>query len=96
MAGMTIGSVVDAKLDDKFHAILTLDIDSNVKIPDDSNASIVSEGIMGKKYIEIEPGGSMDYLASGGEFSYTQDAMVMEELIDRIVSIGKANKKNCK
>ena len=96
MAGMTIGSVVDAQLDDKFHAILTLDIDSSVQIPDDSNASIVSEGIMGKKYIEIEPGGSPDYLAPGGEFSYTQDAMVMEELIDRIVSIGKANKKNCK
>ncbi len=95
MAGMTIGSVVNARLDEKFHAILTLDIDENVKIPDDSNASIVSAGIMGSKYIEIEPGGSLDFIMPGGEFSYTQDAMVIEELIDRIISIGKANKKNC-
>ena len=51
---------------------------------------------MGNKYIEIEPGGSPDYLAPGGEFAYTQDAMVLEELIDRIIGIGKANRKNCK
>ncbi len=95
MAGMTIGSVTNAELDDKFHAILTLDIIDSVKIPDDSSASIVSSGIMGSKYIEIEPGGSSDYIAPGGEFAYTQDAMVIEELIDRIISIGKANRKSC-
>lgn len=95
MAGMTIGTVTNAVLDDKFHAILTLDIIDSVKIPDDSSASIVSSGIMGSKYIEIEPGGSPDYIAPGGEFAYTQDAMVIEELIDRIISIGKANRKNC-
>lgn len=96
LAGMTVGSVADATLDNNFNAILTLDINNNVKIPDDSSASIVSSGLMGNKYIEIEPGGSADYLKSGGEFSYTQDAMVIEELIDRIISIGKANRKNCK
>ena len=31
-------------------------------------------------------------IAPGGEFSYTQDAMVIEELLDRIVGIGKANR----
>lgn len=95
MAGMNIGTVTNAVLDDKFHAILTLDIIDSVKIPDDSSASIVSSGIMGNKYIEIEPGGSPDYIAPGGEFAYTQDAMVIEELIDRIISIGKANRKSC-
>lgn len=92
MAGVNIGKVSNAQLDRDFKAILTLDVDKNVKIPDDSSASIVSSGIMGKKYIEIEPGGSFDYILPGGEFSYTQDAMVIEELIDRIISIGKANK----
>ena len=85
LAGMDIGRVVNAQLDDHFHAILTLDISEHV-----------SSGLMGNKYIEIEPGGSPDYLAPGGEFAYTQDAMVLEELIDRIIGIGKANRKNCK
>ena len=59
MAGVNIGKVVNARLDDHFHAILTLDVKENVKIPDDSSASIVSSSIMGEKYIEIEPGGSI-------------------------------------
>ena len=96
LAGVDIGRVVGAKLDEHFKAILTLDIKENVKIPDDSSASIVSSGIMGAKYIEIEPGGSMDYLQPGGEFSYTQDAMVLEELVDRIIGIGKANRNKGK
>ena len=93
LAGVTIGQVVDAKLDADFKAILTLELDDNVKSPDDSSASIVSAGIMGSKYIEIEPGGSPDFIQPGGEFAYTQDAMVIEELIDRIISIGKSSKK---
>lgn len=93
MAGVDIGRVMNAKLDEHFKAILTLDIKEGILIPDDSSASIVSSGLMGKKYIEIEPGGSLDYIPHGGEFSYTQDAMVLEELMDRIISIGKSNRK---
>ena len=93
LAGMTIGQVVDAKLDEHFNAIMTLNVRDDVLIPDDSSASIVSSGLMGNKYIEIEPGGSPDYIQPGGIISYTQDALVIEELIDRIISIGKANQK---
>jgi len=92
MAGVTIGKVVDARLDEHFKAVMTLEIKEGINIPDDSSASIVSAGLMGAKYIEIEPGGSEDYLAPGSEFSYTQDAMVIEELLDRIVSMGKAKR----
>lgn len=95
VAGVNVGKVVSAKLDDNFKAVLTLEIRDSVRIPDDSSASIVSSGLMGAKYIEIEPGGSEDMLEPGDEFSYTQDAMVLEELLDRIVSIGKANRKPC-
>ncbi len=96
LAGMDIGRVVDAKLDNNFKAILKMEIKESILIPDDSSASIVSSGIMGAKYIEIEPGGSEDYLSAGNEFSYTQDAMVIEELIERIIGIGKANRQQNK
>ena len=96
LAGMDIGRVVDAKLDDNFKAILTLELNDNVEIPDDSSAAIVSSGIMGAKYIEIEPGGSEDILTNGSEFAYTQDAMVLEELIERIIGIGKAKRQDKK
>lgn len=96
LAGMDIGRVVDAKLDKSFKAVLTLEINDEVKLPEDSSAAIVSSGIMGAKYIEIEPGGSEENLSPGSEFSYTQDAMVIEELIERIIGIGKAKRNNKK
>ena len=96
VAGMDVGRVVGAKLDDNFKAIMTLEVKEAVKLPDDSSAAIVSSGVMGNKYIEIEPGGSEDMIAPGGEFSYTQDAMVLEELIERIIGIGKAKRKKKK
>ena len=85
-----------SKLDKDFKAILTLQIKDSVKLPDDSSAAIVSSGIMGNKYIEIEPGGSEDLLSQGDEFAYTQDAMVLEELVERIIGIGKAKRQNNK
>lgn len=92
MAGVDIGRVVNARLASNYNAILTLEIKDGIHIPDDSSASIVSSGLMGSKYIEIEPGGSEDFLTNDSEFSYTQDAMVLEELLDRIVAIGKAKR----
>lgn len=96
VSGVDVGRVIAAELDENFNAVLTLEIKDAVKIPDDSSASIVSSGLMGAKYIEIDVGSSEDYLEPNGEFEYTQDAMVLEELLDRIVSIGKSNKENKK
>ena len=96
MSGVTIGRVTAAKLDENFNSKLTLEIDSKYKIPDDSSASIVSFGLIGGKYVEIEVGGSEEYIKSGDSISYTQDAMVLEELLDRIISIGKTKKSSNK
>jgi len=93
LAGVDVGRVVGAHLDERFNAVLRLEIIDGLKIPDDSSASIVSNSIMGSKYIEIEPGGSEDFLPDGGQFNYTQDAMILQELLDRIVAIGKSKKK---
>ncbi len=94
LAGMDIGRVVSARLDNNFKAVLTLEVKDQIRLPEDSSAAIVSSGVMGNKYIEIEPGGSEDMLSPGSEFSYTQDAMVLEELIERIIGIGKAKRQN--
>ena len=97
MAGIDIGKVINAKIDPNYKAVLTLEIKDGVKVPLDSSASIVSDGVLGNKYIEIEPGGDEEYLQDDEEFAYTQDAMVLEELLDRIIGIGKAkNKKDVK
>lgn len=93
MAGLDVGRVVNSVLDGNYRATLTLQIKSHIQIPEDSSAAIVSSGIMGNKYIEIEPGGAEEFIAPEGEFSYTQDAMILDELIDRVISLGKAKRK---
>jgi len=93
MSGITIGRVIAAELDENFNSKLTLEIDSKYKIPEDSSASIVSFGLIGGKYVEIEVGGAEEYLKGGDSINYTQDAMVLEELLDRIISMGKAKRK---
>lgn len=90
-AGVKVGKVTNTKLDKHFQTIVTLSID-NIKIPRDSSASIESVGILSGKMISIQAGGDEEFLKPGESFSYTQDAMVIPELIERVVSMSK-NKK---
>lgn len=92
LSGVNIGRVSEAKLDENFNSRLTLNISKKYKIPEDSSASIVSFGLIGGKYVEIEVGGSDEFIPENGSISYTQDAIVLEELLDRIIAMGK-NKK---
>ncbi len=96
MSGVSIGRVVNSTLDEHFKSILTFEIDSQYRIPDDSSASIVSFGLIGGKYVEIDVGGSEDYLKPDATIDYTQDAMVLEELLERIISMGKSKHDSTK
>ena len=93
MSGVNIGRVISSELDKNFNSRLTLELDSKYKIPDDSSASIVSFGLIGGKYVEIEVGGSEDYIPPEGTIEYTQDAMILEDLLARIISMGQAKRK---
>jgi hypothetical protein len=42
--------------------------------------------------VEIEVGGSEEFIEPEGEIGYTQDAMVLEELLDRMIALGKSKK----
>lgn len=93
MAGVDVGRVVDAHLDENFNAVLKLEIKDGLLIPDDSSASIVSSSIMGRKYIEIDPGGSDEYLKDGDQFEQVQPAIILQEVLDRLIaSVGNKNK----
>lgn len=92
LSGINIGRVSEAILDENFNTRLTLSISKKYKIPDDSSASIVSFGLIGGKYVEIEVGGSDDFIPENGSVNYTQDAIVLEELLERIIAMGKSKR----
>jgi phospholipid/cholesterol/gamma-HCH transport system substrate-binding protein len=87
MAGVTIGRVAAIELDpQRFDAVVTLQINERFnEIPDDSEASILTAGLLGGNYIGIGPGGSMDALRDGDEMLLTQSALILERLVSRFL-----------
>ena len=91
MAGVTIGRVTDIEFDPvSLQAVVTFVIDSRYdQIPEDSDASILTAGLLGSQYIGLTPGGSPEYLAEGSELFFTQSAVVLENLIGRFLVRGE-------
>ncbi len=87
MAGVTIGRVTGVEFDgDSLEAVVTFVIDKQYdKIPDDSDASVLTSGLLGSQYIGLQPGGSDIYLEEGSEILFTQSAVVLENLIGRFL-----------
>jgi phospholipid/cholesterol/gamma-HCH transport system substrate-binding protein len=54
-------------------------------IPDDSDASILTAGLLGSQYVGLQPGGSDMYLEDGSEILFTQSAVVLENLIGKFL-----------
>ena len=91
MSGIKIGSVTSQTLDNKsYDAVLTFAIDPAIKLPDDSTAKITSEGLLGGKFIALEPGGSETLLSDGGTITYTQGALDLWALVSDYMFSGKS------
>ncbi|MEG8229503.1 outer membrane lipid asymmetry maintenance protein MlaD [Candidatus Rickettsia tasmanensis] len=87
ISGIKIGSVKKITLDpNSFYASVSLNINDDVKIPKDSKAQVVTSGLLGGKYISIVPGNDDENLAANEEIKYTQSAINIESLINKIVS----------
>jgi phospholipid/cholesterol/gamma-HCH transport system substrate-binding protein len=90
IAGVTIGRVARIAVDPVYgEAIVTLDIQSDIRVPRDTGAAIQTEGILGGRYVALLPGGDEEFLAEGGTITDTQGAMVLENLIgDFLTNMG--------
>ena len=87
LAGVKIGSVTGITLDPKSYlAAAQLSINEAVALPDDSEASIASEGLLGGAFVELSPGGSEFMLADGDEIENTQGAISLLALLMRFAS----------
>jgi len=86
LSGIKVGTVSRMALDPmSYNAVLTLALESNVKLPDDSSARITSDGLLGNQYLSIEPGGSQMPIAPGGEIENTQGSIDLMGLLGKAV-----------
>ncbi len=96
MSGVTIGRVTNVAFDpDSLEAVVHFVIDAQFdQIPDDSDASILTSGILGSQYIGLQAGGSDMYLEDGSEILFTQSAIVLENLIGKfLVNAGSSDEE---
>lgn len=98
MAGVRIGRVESVGFDPAdYKAVVALAIEKQYsKIPDDSDAAIQTSGLLGAKYVGISPGGSETYLTGGSQMQFTQSALVLENLVNKLFSsiAGKQEEKS--
>jgi len=94
--GIEVGSVEKMTLDtEKQTAVLELKIRNGITVYDDATASIKTAGLIGDKFVNIDPGGGGEALKSGAFISETTSPTDMEELISKY-AFGdvKKDKKN--
>lgn len=87
IAGVVIGKVRSIELDQEtFMAKVELELDAEVnQIPVDTTAAILTDGLLGGKFIGLSIGAEEDFLQDGDEIYDTQSAIILEELIGKFL-----------
>ena len=84
--GIKVGTVIAQNLDpEDYVADVKLSISSNIQLPKDSVVSVVSDGLVGNKFIKIEPGKSKEFLQNGDTVANTKDFKTLEDMVGEII-----------
>nr|WP_135081987.1 outer membrane lipid asymmetry maintenance protein MlaD [Terasakiella sp. SH-1] len=87
MNGIKIGTVQESRLDpETYDAVVAMSIRPDLKLPADTVASVVSGGLIGGKYVRLEPGADREnFVAAGGRLENTKDFKSLEDQVGEII-----------
>jgi len=84
--GIKVGTVLEQSLaPESFAAVVTMSIRPDIHLPDDSVASVASQGLLGGKYLKLEPGHSKTLIAEGGSIGKTKNYQSLEQQVGDII-----------
>ncbi|MCF8480279.1 MAG: MlaD family protein [Rhodospirillum sp.] len=94
VAGIPVGRVVNHTLDDEYRAVVTMRLDlGGEELSSDAAAKIQTDGLLGSKYIEVvTSGGGYGTIPSGERLDFTQDSVIFEDLLSKIVAMAKVKR----
>jgi phospholipid/cholesterol/gamma-HCH transport system substrate-binding protein len=84
IAGVEIGRVEDISLAD-YQARVSLRLHDEVKLQEDSIASIKTKGLIGEKYVRVSPGGSDKIIPPNGRIREVEAPVDFEELLSKYI-----------
>ena len=86
IAGVQVGTVESIKLDNEtLYAIVTLKVQNDIPIDADTIASIKTSGVLGDRYLRLEPGASEEILKNGDTITEVEPPIDLEDLISKYV-----------
>ena len=96
ISGVKVGALSKITLDPvTYRATVHMEIESDVKLSTDTVASINTPGLLGDKYLSLQPGNADEMLKPGGEITDTNSAASLEKLLGQVVfnlsNLGKNN-----
>lgn len=92
LSGVNVGEVEALRLDENLRPIAVLRIAPQVGLPADTAAAIHTDGLLGEKFIALQPGGAEEMIEPGGRVAYTQPSIVLEDLLELIVAEARARR----
>lgn len=93
--GIKVGTVVGHNLNsDTYDAVVKMTITPEIKLPTDTVAIIASEGMMGDKYVRLEPGSAKTYIDAGGKITKTKDFRSLEDQVGEIIFLATGGDNN--
>lgn len=86
MSGVKVGTVLSQRLDPKtYFAVVTFSIAEPIKLPSDTSARILADGLLGSNFVALEPGGDEATIAPGGKINFTQGSINVVDLLGRFI-----------
>jgi len=95
--GIKVGTVSSQTIDQNtYNAVVKLSVTPKVHLPKDTVASIASDGMLGSKFLKLEPGRAQEKIAEGGTIETTKNFESLEEEVGKVIFLatdnGSANK----
>jgi len=86
IGGVKIGSVTAQRLDPRsYEAVVTMSIKTDIRLPTDSIATVTGDSLLGGKYVKLQPGNAKTMIEAGGVVRKTKDALVLEQVLGRMI-----------
>ena len=86
ISGIKVGTVLETRLNkENYTADVFLNIDSSINLPIDTVAAIADVGIMGDKYVRLEPGKSQAILKNGDKLQQTRNYKSLEDNVSEFI-----------
>lgn len=84
--GIKVGSVIDQTIDPaSFNAVVRMSIRPDIHLPADTLAVIASDGLLGGKFVQLNPGRSGQIIPADGTIANTKNFKSLEEMVGEII-----------